>query len=155
MKKLAAILMALCLISSQAFAVTYTVSSTERFRDDQGNNKIRVQGTIAFDSAYPCNTTTGQCGESIEATNLGMNSISQMNIDPTVSTVAGGLLIFKYSPTGLRADGGAGSLGPNIRAYYSQIVSSGATGTNQGALVSAPSYDLSLLTAVPFNAIGS
>lgn len=152
MKKLAAFVMALCLISSQAFAVTYTVTSTEKYRDVNGDNQIRVKGTIAFDSAYPCNTTTGQCGENIEATNLGMETIDQMVIDPSFSTVAAGLLLFKYHATGLRAKAGSQTDGPNIRAYYSTQGVSGVTGS---AFVSAPSYNLALLTAVPFVAYGS
>lgn len=152
MKKIFAMVAVLSLICSQAFAVTYTVNSTEKFRDAQGNNKIRVQGTIAFDSAYPCNATTSRCGESIEAANLGMSLIDQMTIDPTHSTVANGVLLFRYFPLGKRADAGDGTNGPNIRAYYG---SQGVAGITGGALVSAPSYDLSALTAVPFSAIGA
>lgn len=151
MKKLAAFVMALCLISSQAFAVTYTVTSTEKYRDVDGNNKIRVQGTIAFDSAYNCDSTTGQCGEAIQPSQLGMASISRMAIDPAMSPVAGGVLVMKYHATGLRPTGGAGDDGANIRAYYTKSVSA----VGNAALVSAPSYNLALITALPFEAIGA
>lgn len=148
MKKMFAIVMALCLISSQAFAITYTVSSTEKFRDSQGNNKIRVQGTIDFDSVYPCNTTTGRCGEDLLPSHIGLDSISQIVIDPRVSSTAGGLLLFKYHPTGLSGSGGTSG---NIRAYYA-----GANGSsNVGGFVSAPTYDLSALTSSPFMAVGA
>lgn len=158
MKKLA-ILVALCLISVQAMAApTYTASSTEKYRDAQGNSKIRVQGTIAFDSAYNCNASTKICGEAINLSNIGLSSLDQITIEPTFANnvgVAGGVVIFKYHPVGKVDDGVTGLESPNIRMYINGNITAGGPAFSSGPLVSAPSYDLSALTAVPFSAIGS
>jgi hypothetical protein len=159
MKKVLGILVALCLISSQAFAApVYTVTSTEKYRDVQGNNKIRVQGTIAFDSAYNCNATTKVCGEAITPAVLGLSSISRMSISPDFATavgVAGGLVFFRYHTEGFTDNGVAGLEGPNVRMYIYGNITAGGLPFASGPLVSSPSYNLSALTAVPFEAIGA
>jgi len=135
--------------SIPAFAISYSVTSREDYRDRLGNSKSRVYGTIAFDSDYPCNTTTGRCGENFDQSQIGLLSIDMMTFETLHSTVAGGALILKYHATGLSGDG---STFGNIRAYYTQVPS--AADTTAAAFVSAPTYDLSLVTAHPFLAVG-
>lgn len=161
MKKILSVLALLVLISSQAFAITYTVNSREKFTDTDGNAKVRVYGTIAFDSSYPCNSSTKICGEVFLPTQIGLSAITQVIIDPPVATgvgASGGLFFVRYHATGSAAAGVASETGstsyPNIRAYYTQASPSNGAVIN-GPLVSMPSYDLSALTAVPFLAIGS
>jgi hypothetical protein len=161
MKKILSILALLVLVSSQAFAITYTVSSREDFTNAKGESKVRVYGTIAMDSSYPCNSTTKICGEVFLPAQIGMSAINQVLIDPPYSNVvgaAGGVFFLRYHATGSAAANVASEAGvtsyPNIRAYYTQAVPSNGPVIN-GPLVSMPSYDLSALTAVPFEAIGS
>lgn len=155
MKKFLAIFIVMLLVSSQAFAALVpTVTSRQRYEDSNGTTYERVLGTLAFDSTYPCNTSTGICGEPLPSTKLGLSSVKRMAIDPAMSTVAGGVLIMKYHSAGLSGVGGDTAADqPNVRAYYTGLPS--ATNTTAAALVSAASYDLSLLTAVPFEAVGT
>lgn len=162
MKKILSILALLVLVSSQAFAITYTVSSREEFTDTKGNSKVRIYGTIAFDSAYPCNSSTKICGEVFLPTQIGLSTINQVMIDPTFATnvgTAGGVFLLRYHSTGSAAAGVASETGSvsysNIRGYIAGNTTAGGPAFSSGPLVSMPSYDLSALTAVPFEAIGS
>jgi hypothetical protein len=83
MKKFLAILVVMLLVSTQVFAALVpTVTSRQRYEDSLGVGYERVLGTLAFDSTYPCNTTTGICGEPFPASKIGLASISRMAIDP-------------------------------------------------------------------------
>ncbi len=160
--------LALIMIGQCAFAAsaaTLTVSSRERYTDDAGTSQVRVKGTIAFSSTYRCVTgATGPCGAAILPAQLGMTTIQQMVIEPSVAVnvgqnANGTLLFFKYHRLGNvdpQIAGIAPYSGPNIRAYYWNIstAASGTLGATSTGLTSAPSYDLSDLTAVPFEAIG-
>lgn len=144
-----ALLLALCFTES-AHAITYTVSSQESFTDDFGNSKRRVSGTIAWDSNYPCNTTTGRCGEDLIPSQIGLTSIDSLDIGMVNAPGAtGGALFFKYHSAGVSGSGGTGG---NIRAYYT---SQGVAGVTAAAFISAPTYDLSAVTSSPFKAVGS
>lgn len=147
--KVLSVLLALCFLANTAFAaVSYTVTSRDRYTDDQGNDVVRSRGYITMDSSYPCDTATGRCGYAVKADQLGMNSIAQMAITPMVSTnVGGNLVLFKYHNAGVADNGSTGA----IRGYYTAL----ATGVTAGGLASMPSYNLSDLTTVPFEAIGA
>ena len=142
---LAALLVFTC-FAVDALAVTYTVTSREEYTDVLGNQKKRVIGTIAFDSDYPCNTTTGRCGEYLVPNQIGMTSIDILSVhaNETVGNASNeGIFSWAYHPNGTAGNGSAGAL----RAYYDD-------GTGIGNAVSAPTYDLAALDAVPFMAIG-
>lgn len=152
MRKFLVLLVALVLVCGQCFAApTYTVTSRDRYTDDAGNNVVRTRGYITMDSSYPCDTsTTYACGYPFKPSNIGMTSISQMNISPQYSTNVGGVMLWKYHSSSLA--GGNITQG-SLRAYYMKIAS--AANTTQGGFASMPSYSLSDLTAVPFEAIGA
>jgi len=155
MKKFFTIAIALLMVFAlavPAHAVVYTVSDTIREKNDQGDDFKRVYGTIAFDSDYPCNNTTGRCGEVLTPSQIGMNTITQLFIDGDVDTGAIGYFVFKYHAAGLS---GSGSTTSVIRAYIPSMGEGDTATTIQAPMASAPTYDLSALIAVPFQAIGT
>jgi hypothetical protein len=150
MKKVFALLLALMLVASVAYAApVYTVTSRDRYTDDLGVDVVRVRGTIAMDSTYGNNTTTARVGYALSPATIGMKSISQMRIEPSwAANVSGGTVIsFRYTTAGKASDGTSNG---SIRGYYTAL----ASGVTAGGFASLPSYDLSDLTAVPFEAIG-
>ncbi len=156
MKKILAILVLTLFVGQAAFAFTPTVTSRQRYEDSQGTTYERVLGNLAFDTAYPCNSSTTICGESLLPNQLGLASVTKMTIENEVATAVGagqgGLIVFKYHKSGKGAGATTGSSieGGNVRAY----VESNLGANFSGPLVSMASYDLSALTAVPFEAVG-
>ena len=157
MKKICILALAfLVLMQAVGFAALVpTITSRQRYTDDAGNERMLVVGTLAFDSTYPCNNTTGQCGEALPPSKMGLETVDAMFIEPYYSASAAGVLLFRYLPHGT-PPGATDVDQPNVRAYYWGKVGGGATsGLTAGAFVSSPTYDLSALTAVPFLAVGS
>ena len=152
MKKFIAILLVALLVAPVAFAAstaTPTVVSKMCYEDSQGTSYCRVLGTLAFDSAYGSNVTTGRIGASFTPNQIGLASIKRMAIEASnVSNVgaSGGYIVWHYAPTATAGNGVTGA----IRAMVAQ------SGSNLtvAPLVSAASYDFSALTAVPFEAVG-
>lgn len=156
--KIFAILALTMFIGHSAFATLQpTVTSRQRYEAQDGTTYERVIGTLAFDSTYPGNSTTLIYGEALPPTILGLASIRKMNIEPTYAQnvgVTGGTIFFKYSATECTQNPLGGCLyGSNVRAFYSRATAT-STGVTDAPLVSLPSYDLSALTAVPFEAVG-
>ena len=155
MKKFLMFLLAFMVIAtSVAFASdpVYTVTSRDRYTDDQGNNVIRTRGTIAMTSAYINNySNSGRIGYQINPAWIGMNSISMMTIPVVFAKnvgASGSYIGFKHTGTGLS---GGGVSGGTIVGFYTSVT----TASMAVGFASLPSYDLSDLTAVPFEAIGA
>lgn len=156
MKKFIALISLSLLVSQSAYAsLVPTIESRDRYEDAEGVTYERVVGTLAFDSAYPGNSTTLIYGEPLPVSKLGLASVSKMNVDTAYAQnvgAAGGFILFRYAAAeGTQGTPSGGvSYAPSVRGYYS-----GGNGSlTAGPLVSLPSYDLSALTAVPFEAVG-
>jgi len=144
-----ALVSAVLLSASNAFAFTVTIQTEREYTDKQGSARKEVSGYLTFDSDYPCNTTTGRCGEDLPPYLLGLASVQYMGIESQVVNNTAGLFMFKYHPNGLS---GSGRTEGNVRAYYDR-----QTSTDEGrqGFTSVPTYDLSAMATVPFRAIGS
>lgn len=159
MKKFLALLTALVLLGSGLANASLqpTVNSRQRYEDASGTTYERVIGTLAFDSTYPGNSTTLIYGEPFPPKVIGLSSIAKMNIDsPYAQNVgpAGGTISFKYSAAECTVNTlGGCAYAPNVRGFYNRATAT-STGTTDAPAVSLPSYDLSALTAVPFEAVG-
>lgn len=146
MKKFLAILLAMLLLSSSAFAaVVVTVSSENRYEDSLGRSYKQVIGTLAFDSTYACTGAT--CGEPFPAQGkLGLASISAWRSPFVYSTLSASYVTAvaenKVASGGVDASGGTDGRLLLIGVSY------------VGTLVSAVSGNQSILSAVPFEAIG-
>ena len=153
LKKFSVFLLALVLMSSQAFAITYTVNSREDFLDSDGDSKVRIYGTIAFDSSYPYNATTNLGGEVLLPTQIGLSAINQLVVDPIyVRSMgsSGSIAIVRYHSS---LEASLATTTSGIRVYSS--MPNGITQSSlSGGIITVATYDLSALTAVPFLAIG-
>lgn len=95
--------------------------------DGQFGPKMRVNGTIAFDSSYPTN------GESLPVSQIGLQTVDKMFI-PSYKGYT-----FEWDGTNKK-----------VKAYYADY-----SVNTDGALIEvANAGDLSALTAVPFEAEG-
>ena len=148
MKKFSLILLALILISGQAFAYTITKSLEERVDDAvSGDSYRRVTGYLVLDSSHPAE------GENFNPAQLGMASFTSVIVG------AGGPAAWPVAAVGATVD--------NVRRFgfdyttnkvYVISISTlwGAGSAGASALeVSGPiTYDLDYLTKVPFEAVG-
>lgn len=161
MKKFLALLVVMLMVfSSSAFAaITITPTTKQCYEDTSGNSYCRVNGTIAMDSTYYCNSTTKICGYRFTAAQIGLKSITRFLPVMTHATNvggSGGVVTWVYHSEGKVDAVGSSTETANIRAYYyaGPTASQSGGGLSAGPLVSAPSYDFSALTAVPFEVIG-
>lgn len=141
MKKIMAFLLALVLITGQAWAFTITKTVEERFNDSQtpGASYRRVTGTLGLDSSHPA------AGESILPSALGMASFTRFHAGPvgpgawtaqTISDSSRNIRNFGFDYT-------------SNRLYVITTVAGSSID------ISGPiTYDLSYLTSVPFEAVG-
>jgi len=153
MKKLGFFLLALMLVSSQAFAYTITKELTERLTDaETGDSYVRVTGYFALDTSHPAE------GETLLPTQLGMASISRIEIGPGAPGTN------TWTPCG------SGSNCRSVRRFGFDRVNSRffvittrqqGSGAGNFATVSVGvdisgevTYDLEYLSRVPFQAIG-
>lgn len=150
MKKFSLILLALVLISSQAFGYTITKQTEERFQSaDTGDSYVRVIGYFALDSSHPA------LGEQLLPSQLGLASFSKVDIsrgDPPFGswTATQDPKRFGFDYTNNRffvvstqigsTAGGGGGLGNSVS--YTIEISGPVT------------YNLAYLTRVPFEAVG-
>lgn len=145
MKKFIFVLFALVLMSGQAYGYTITKDLTERVDDaETGETIIRVSGTLALDSSHPAK------GETILPSQLGMVTIKRFTVTPT------GPGAWTAQST-LEAARNLRRFGFDYTANRLYVITTTKEGVNGDSFdVSGPvTYDLSYLTQVPFEAVGT
>lgn len=147
MKKLISFLLALCLVSGQAFAYTITRTLEERVTDaNTGDSYRRVTGSLALDSSHPAE------GETLLPTQLGMASFTKITIDSATPPFG--------SWTTTQVPRRFGFDYTNSRFFVLSIRQADTTFGTAGnpsfsVEVSGPvTYNLAYLTRVPFEAVG-
>lgn len=144
MKKFCLFLLALVLITSQAFAYTTTRTTEERFADAYtGDSYKRVIGYFTLDSSHPAE------GETLLPSQLGMASFTKVTIGPA-GPAAWGATSALAASTGVPR-----RFGFDYTANRFYVISTISTSNGASYDVSGPvTYDLSYLARVPFEAVG-